>query len=563
MPETIPSQSTTPFTKKRKASTLRSFTYRVVRRSLDIISTFLGLVFLSPFFAFVALLIRRDTPGPTFYQGLRVGRHGRTFHILKFRTMYENAESYNGPRITAQSDPRITPFGRWLRDTKLNELPQLWNVLKGEMSLVGPRPEDPEIVHTWPEDIRREILSMRPGMTSPASLVYINEENLLNNDQVMDDYLEDILPSKLRLDRLYVRNRSVLLDLDIIFLTLTALLPNVRKHPLPEHLIFWGFLSRFLSRHLRWFLVDVIVSLLAVGMAGGIWRSAGPIHIGWGNAILIASGISVIFSLINALTGINRTDWSRARPSEALDLAVSTAAVTGVLIISDVLLHSPLPWGLLAVSGILAFLGFFAVRYRTRILTGIATRWLDVRGHKALFGERVLIVGAGQVGRFAIWLIRNTDLSRAFTIAGLVDDDPRKVGMRIDGCNVLGTTNDIPRLMKECDAGLLLYSISTITPERSSQILEICHSTDAHVIIIPDILEIVHSYFPSKRSPTETRDKLKADHKHKIPIAWVSKWLDELDSVATSGDLASLQQKLQGIRTDLKNIPHETTSKKR
>ena len=98
-------------------------------------------------------LCRREGPGPVFYRGPRLGKNGRVFGILKFRTMYECPASYRGPRVTAQDDDRITPLGKWLRDTKLNELPQLWNVLVGEMSLVGPRPEDPEIVKTWPEGV--------------------------------------------------------------------------------------------------------------------------------------------------------------------------------------------------------------------------------------------------------------------------------------------------------------------------------------------------------------------------------------------------------------------------
>ncbi len=102
--------------------------------------------------------------------------------------MREFEESYQGPRVTAQDDPRVTSVGRWLRDTKLNELPQFWNVLVGDMSLVGPRPEDPEIGKTWPSDVRTEVLSVRPGITSPASVLYRNEENLIKK-QRFDGYL--------------------------------------------------------------------------------------------------------------------------------------------------------------------------------------------------------------------------------------------------------------------------------------------------------------------------------------------------------------------------------------
>ncbi|HNZ14278.1 MAG TPA: sugar transferase, partial [Anaerolineaceae bacterium] len=116
-----------------------------LRRTLDILAALGGLLFLAPFFAVIAIVIRRDSPGPVFYRGPRVGLHGKEFGILKFRTMYECPESYAGSAVTTSGDSRITPLGRWLRDSKINELPQLWNVLVGEMSLVGPRPEDPKL----------------------------------------------------------------------------------------------------------------------------------------------------------------------------------------------------------------------------------------------------------------------------------------------------------------------------------------------------------------------------------------------------------------------------------
>ena len=124
---------------------------------------------------------------------------------------------------------RITPLGQWLRETKINELPQLWNVLVGEMSIVGPRPEDPEIAESWPWDARREILSVRPGITSPTSVLYRDEEKMLKGDDVLDDYLQIVMPDKLRLDQLYVRNHRFLSDLDIIFWTLLVLLPQASQ----------------------------------------------------------------------------------------------------------------------------------------------------------------------------------------------------------------------------------------------------------------------------------------------------------------------------------------------
>ena len=175
----------------------------LVKRLFDMVFSLIGLIILSPFFLYIVHLIRRDTHGPAFYWGKRAGLGGNPFRMLKFRTMYECEESYSGPRVTCKHDDRITPIGHWLRDSKINELPQLWNVLIGKMSFVGPRPEDPEIVKTWPDQIRKEILSVKPGITSPASILYHDEETLLSASNVMGDYMRNILPDKLRLDRLY------------------------------------------------------------------------------------------------------------------------------------------------------------------------------------------------------------------------------------------------------------------------------------------------------------------------------------------------------------------------
>jgi lipopolysaccharide/colanic/teichoic acid biosynthesis glycosyltransferase len=196
------------------------------KRLFDLLAAAIGLLLLSPLFLIIGWLIKRDSPGPVFYWGPRLGRGGRIFLMLKFRTMYENAESHQGARITARGDRRITRLGHRLRNTKINELPQLWNVFIGDMSLVGPRPEDPEIARAWSDEVRAEIVSVRPGITSPASILYHDEEDLLTAANVMNEYLRQISPDKLRLDRRYVRERSFIGDLVIIFKTMLVLMPR-------------------------------------------------------------------------------------------------------------------------------------------------------------------------------------------------------------------------------------------------------------------------------------------------------------------------------------------------
>jgi len=172
MNESIASQPVIDAKLRSGLTDLRHTVDNIARRTLDVTIAALGVLVLLPGLVLLAVLIKRDSPGPVFYWGERAGRHGRPFRILKFRTMYETGDSYNGPRVTGQGDPRITPFGQWLRETKVNELPQLWNVLKGDMSLVGPRPEDRDFVGHWPADVREVLLSVRPGITSPASVLY-------------------------------------------------------------------------------------------------------------------------------------------------------------------------------------------------------------------------------------------------------------------------------------------------------------------------------------------------------------------------------------------------------
>jgi lipopolysaccharide/colanic/teichoic acid biosynthesis glycosyltransferase len=466
--------------------------YSRLKRTFDICAAFWGLIFLSPLFILLAVLIKRESPGPVFYRGPRMGKDNKVFGILKFRTMYERAASYRGPLITGKGDSRITPLGKWLRETKLNELPQLWNVLVGEMSLVGPRPEDPEIARAWPEAARREILSVLPGITSPASIIYRDEENMLRSASVMDDYLLFFLPDKLRLDQLYVRSHNLLSDLDVILWTLIVLLPRLRTQAIPTESLYNGILSRFVKRYASWLLVDTLVAFMAVAAAGVLWRLGGPLKLGLDRAIWTAAGMALIFSFINFNMGLGRIAWRYAKPMYAFDLALSSGLSTLLLAVVDWAWPGDLllPLGLLINAGMLACLGFVAIRYRERLLTGLASRWIARRGRDGQLGERILIVGAGECALLATWLLRRSRLSTAFSVVGMVDDDPTKKGMTIDGQRVFGLTRRIPEIVKQQDVGLILFAIETIEPEEHARILSLCRQTSARVIIIPDLLAL-------------------------------------------------------------------------
>jgi lipopolysaccharide/colanic/teichoic acid biosynthesis glycosyltransferase len=504
------------------------------RRIFDIAISVIGLAIASPVLLFAAIQIKRDSPGPVIYGGPRMGRGGREFRILKFRTMYEDQKSYAGPPITGQGDPRITPIGKWLRDTKINELPQFWNVLRGEMSLVGPRPEDPEIVKTWHPEVRDLLLSVKPGITSPASVIYRDEESMLQSGDPLDDYLLSILPTKLRLDSLYLRSRTLLTDLDVIFWTLIVLIPQARDQPIPETKLYWGPLSIFFNHFARWFFMDFIVALASVALVGVTWRTLTPLDIGWAWAPLVAFAIAAVFSLANMALGTHRTYWKKARPSDAIELALSTAAAAFVLWLGSFLIARPaIPPGLFLYTGFVAFAGFVSVRYRERILTGIATRWLNLRRGPNLAGEPILIIGAGELGAFATWLVRKGDFAQAFSIVGMLDDDPRKQGMRYDGVRVIGTTADLPALMKKHEIGIVLFAIANIAAAERQRILDICTAADAKLVMITDIVRIMREYFTLGIQPGFAGKP----HPGEVPGEEMNAWLRAVDNLLAAGDV--------------------------
>jgi lipopolysaccharide/colanic/teichoic acid biosynthesis glycosyltransferase len=192
----------------------RAFSQRIV----DILASAAGLLLLSPVFLVVGAAVKLGDGGPVFYRTKRVGIGGKLFSIYKFRSMLQGAEKMGGG-LTVRGDRRVTRAGRLLREYKLDELPQLLNVLKGDMSLVGARPEDPGFVARYTPE-QREILRYRPGITSPASLHYRNEEELLGEGNTETLYLEKILPHKLSMDLAYLTRRTVRSDLVVILRTI-------------------------------------------------------------------------------------------------------------------------------------------------------------------------------------------------------------------------------------------------------------------------------------------------------------------------------------------------------
>lgn len=188
------------------------------KRIVDITLALVGLTVCLPIFIVISVCIKLDDGGPVFFMQERVGRGGKLFNIVKFRTMRLNADRV-GPAITIGADPRITRVGSWLRKTKLDELPQLWNVLVGQMSFVGPRPEVPQYVRYYNSE-QRKVLNLVPGITDPASIKYRNESEILAQSQdPIRTYVEQIMPDKIKINLQYARTATVWTDLKLIVVT--------------------------------------------------------------------------------------------------------------------------------------------------------------------------------------------------------------------------------------------------------------------------------------------------------------------------------------------------------
>ena len=197
----------------------------MTKRIFDVFFSSLGILFLLPVYLFIAIFIKLDSKGSVLYKQARTGRNGVTFYVLKFRTMIPDAFS-KGALTVGSRDPRVTHVGYYLRKYKLDELPQLFNVLFGEMSFVGPRPEVKKYTDLYTEE-QRKVLLVKPGITDYASIRYRNENDLLANSENPEKlYVEEIMPHKLELNLKYINNNSIFKDIEIILLTLYSIIKH-------------------------------------------------------------------------------------------------------------------------------------------------------------------------------------------------------------------------------------------------------------------------------------------------------------------------------------------------
>lgn len=438
-----------------------------MKRAFDICMALLGLLLTAPLLAAISVLIKLDSRGPVIFRQVRVGQGFRPFAIKKFRTMVVDAPT-NGLPITVGQDARITKAGRILRKFKLDELPQLFNVLVGDMSFVGPRPEVPRYVEHLRSQFS-EVLTVRPGITDLASLRYIDEAVLLgHSSNPEEEYQLKVLPEKLRLAKLYIRHMSFRFDLAIIIQTLLHIarlpivvfaLPELKAAVEPPLAPPWTNLSSFVMRWRRPIIVllDVGLIILANYFAFSL-RYDGSIPEGeirtFEQTVL---ALVAIRGVAFATFGLNEGLW---RYTSIWDLQ----NIVGGVLTSTVVFYGWVHWvmgiysyprSIFAIDAIL-LIGFLAgVRLPSRIF-----RDMPIFQRK----RKVLVVGAGDSGERIVREMKTRSVFNCQPI-GFVDNNISLLNQRIHGVRVLGTVEDTPKLVETLRPEVVVVAITTATPE--------------------------------------------------------------------------------------------------
>lgn len=462
----------------------------LIRRWVDVAAALLGLLILSPLFIVVAIWVKIDSKGPVFYRARRVGRGGTPFQLYKFRSMVTGADKH-GPGITTLGDSRVTPVGRFLRRTKIDELPQLINVLIGDMSLVGPRPEDPRYVAVY-TPAQRQLLNYRPGMTSAASFAYRDEARLLAGPDWETVYRNEVMPRKLALDLAYFQQRTLLSDLLLIWQTVIAMFLTKSEPSMFPNRPFTGVRMRYLmSLDLGCILLAIVMSfVIRYEALVNVWPYLAENWIIFALAVIIRLPVYYVSRLYYRL-------WRYASTQE-LYVILLAGGVSSALIYS-------FNFGLFPLLGlpycpsrsIWALEGFLSIAFLggTRLFLRLLQERLNTRDvvhlRKAFEKpNKVLIVGAGDSGAVILREIQSNP-GRGLKVVGLIDDDPAKQHMHIHNVPILGNRYAIPGLVAHHEVEQIIIAMPTAPGKELREIVTICEQVGIHPRTIPGIYELL------------------------------------------------------------------------
>lgn len=420
----------------------------MTKRVVDTLGAFFGLVVCMPLFVLIAFLIKVNSRGPVLFRQVRVGRGFRPFCLYKFRTMEQDA-SAKGGELTIGEDPRVTNIGRFLRRLKLDELPQLFNVLIGDMSLVGPRPEVAYYVEKFKEDYH-DVLTVRPGLTDLASLKYIDEQDVLGKvEKPEDEYTNTILPEKIRLAKLYIEHASLAFDLAVIAQTLLQLLGlrsvilKVTDRDNHDEVAFLegSVVFQFITKYRRPIIITLDLALIVLAYYLAFWlRFDGHIPPDATQLLLkTLPGLVVIRGIAFMIFRLNEGLW---RYISIWDLK----KIMGGVLAGTIVFYGLVKWGF-GITGYPRSILIIDSILLVGFLCGIRLAVRIFRERKILRKtKRVLIIGAGDAGENIVREMQSHSTS-SYTPVGFVDDDVSKVSKRIHGVKVLGTRQDLSRIL--------------------------------------------------------------------------------------------------------------------
>ena len=464
-----------------------------MKRAVDIVGALIGLLLTWPLWVLAAIAIRLDSPGPVFFTQTRMGRDRRPFLIYKFRTMTADAPSKGG-QLTIGQDARVTGVGAVLRQYKIDELPQLWNILTGDMSLVGPRPEVPRYVNMFPEAYT-DILAARPGLTDLASLKYIDEAAVLAaSASPEEEYVTVVLPEKIRLARFYVQHASTILDLAIVIQTLLCLLKiPVVVCDLPDLQVArpsqaTDFGPRCLAFILKWrrpLIVLLDMGLMALANYLAFWlRFDGRIpETEWGTFLLILPWVLAIRTVAFIMFRLNEGLWRYTSLWDLRNIVVGVVSSTLVL-------YAWTRWGMgvreyprsiFIIDAILLISFSAGVRLPRRIL-----REAVIYRPK----KTVLIIGAGDRGERVVREMKLNANSRYQPI-GFIDDHASLRFKRIHGVKVLGSREDLPYVLSTERPDEVILALPQITPDVLRQIMADLGPFRVSVKMLPSMQDLL------------------------------------------------------------------------
>ena len=442
-----------------------------MKRCIDLVLACIGLILVLPFFPLIGLLIKLDSWGPVLYRCDRIGKDGKPFKMYKFRTMLETPLSV-GASVCPKDDPRVTPFGHILRRTKINELPQLLNILKGEMTFVGPRPEAPDLAALYPA-YAKAIFTVTPGLVGPNQILGRNEEEWYPPDvDPQQYYVKEMLPKRLPLDLEYVQHPSLSKDLHYLMLGFRETICKA---------ISWKLVLQNTSQ-LYLLGADVLLSLISFGLAH-LLRFDGMVAAQASSSLLYLSLLMLLMRLpCFVYFGLYRTLIRYISYTDIWNVlkAISTSSVLfiGLTFLLD---FRTLPRSVLFIDGLCLFVCMTAVRLGLRLFRGRQNRSHTAEEKK----RRVFIFGAGDAGALVFRCLQASQ--EPYEVIGFLDDDPAKRYKTLYGCKVLGNRFNLEALVKLYQVHEVLLAVPSAPAREIGAIIQACQKVGVSYRFFPTL----------------------------------------------------------------------------